>query len=66
MTFWTYLAYGLAYWMLTSLVATLILGWVGYRFNKRREAAGRPPLRGGFVRSEAYSPSRYSATSTSR
>jgi hypothetical protein len=52
MTFWTYLAYGLAYWMLASLVATLILGTIGYRRNKRREAAaGRPIPRGGFLRS---------------
>jgi hypothetical protein len=51
MTFWTYLAYGLAYWMLTSVVATLILGWAGYRFNKRREAASRPIRRAGFLRS---------------
>jgi hypothetical protein len=49
MTFWTYLAYGLAYWMLTSLVATLILGTIGYRWNKRREAASRPIPRGGFT-----------------
>jgi hypothetical protein len=47
MTDWTYLVYGLAYWMLTSLVATLILGIIGYRWNKRREAAGRPISRGG-------------------
>ncbi|NGO55556.1 hypothetical protein [Allomesorhizobium camelthorni] len=51
MTFLTYLAYGLAYWTLTSLVATLILGTIGYRWNKRREAAGRPVPRGGFLRS---------------
>jgi hypothetical protein len=60
------IAYGLAHWMLTSLVATLILGWVGYRFNKRREAAGHPILRGGFLHSDAYSPSRCSATSASK
>jgi hypothetical protein len=51
MTFWTYLAYGLACWLLTSLVAALIWGTIGYRWNKRREAAGRPIRRAGFLRS---------------
>jgi hypothetical protein len=51
MNFWTYLAYGLAYWMLTSLVATLIVATIGYRWNKRREAASRPIRRAGFLRS---------------
>jgi hypothetical protein len=51
MTFWTYLAYGLAYWMLTSLVATLIVATIGYRWNKRRGAARRPIQRAGFLRS---------------
>ncbi len=47
MTLFTYLADGLAYWMLTSLVATVILATIGYRWNKRREAAGRPSLVAG-------------------
>jgi hypothetical protein len=56
MTFWTYLAYGLACWTLTSLVVTLILATIGYRWNKRREAAGRPtPAAVSCVQHKPYS-----------
>jgi hypothetical protein len=51
MTFWIYLGYGLAYWMLASLAATLIWGTIGYIWNKRREAAGRPIPRSGLLAS---------------